>query len=270
MKKTSILSILWLAGLLTFIATPSFAQEAEEAVADEAAVVVEDTVDDAADVAADEVAAIEEPTSEEAVAYEAAERTPFEEEITSDPELVNKLNQGMDEVLNALDLPEDERAELESQFKNPEERALVMAAFSSIVAGAGLIYLICAAICALIYIIALWFVFKKAGEKGWKAIIPIYNEYITYKIAGIKNWFWWSLLIAFVIWFIAGFFPAYQGIFTSVAICICGIIAIVKNFKLARNFNWGVFTSILFVLFNWICVLILWFGKSQYKGDKAE
>jgi hypothetical protein len=57
-------------------------------------------------------------------------------------------------------------------------------------------------ICIAYYVllmVACWKVFEKAGEKGWKAIIPIYNEYITYKIAGIKNWFWWSLLIAFVI-----------------------------------------------------------------------
>lgn len=255
MKKTSLLSILWLAGLLAFVATPSFAQEAEEVAADVDAV-VEETVDTAEDVVADTEEAVAEPS--------------FEETITSDPELVNQLNQGMDQVLDSIEMSVEERADFEAQFANPEERAVAMAGISALLAGAGLIYGIIALICCIIYIIALWFVFKKAGEKGWKAIIPIYNEYITYKIAGIKNWFWWSLLIAFVIWFIGGFFPDYQQIFTSVALCICGIITIVKNFKLARNFNWGVFTSILFVLFNWICVLILWFGKSQYKGDKAE
>ena len=255
MKKTSLLSILWLAGLLAFVATPSFAQEAEE-VADVDAAVVEETVDEAEDVVAEAEDVAAEPSLEEA--------------ITSDSELVDQLNQGMDQVLDSIEMSDDDRAEFEAQFANPEERAVAMAGVSALLAGAGLIYGIIALICWIIYIIALWFVFKKAGEKGWKAIIPIYNEYITYKIAGIKNWFWWSLLIVFVIWLIGGFFPAYQQIFTSVALCICGIIAIVKNFKLARNFNWGVFTSILFVLFNWICVLILWFGKSQYKGDKAE
>ncbi len=262
MKKTSLLSILWLAGLLAFVATPSFAQEADEVAADVDAV-VEETVDTAEDVAAEAEDVVAD--TEEAVAEPS-----FEETITSDPELVNQLNQGMDQVLDSIEMSDEDRAEFEAQFANPEERAVVMAGASALLAGAGLIYGIIALICWIIYIIALWFVFKKAGEKGWKAIIPIYNEYITYKIAGIKNWFWWSLLIVFVIWLIGGFFPAYQQIFTSVAICICGIIAIVKNFKLARNFNWGVFTSILFVLFNWICVLILWFGKSQYKGDKAE
>ena len=44
--------------------------------------------------------------------------------------------------------------------------------------------------CAVIAIIAWWKLFEKAGEKGWKAIIPVYNTYILFKICGIKNWFW--------------------------------------------------------------------------------
>ena len=30
---------------------------------------------------------------------------------------------------------------------------------------------------------ALWFVFQKAGEPGWAAIIPIYNILIAIKVA---------------------------------------------------------------------------------------
>ena len=42
-------------------------------------------------------------------------------------------------------------------------------------------------------LIALWFLFEKAGEPGWAAIIPIYNYLIAIKIAG-KPW-WWILLL---------------------------------------------------------------------------
>lgn len=28
-----------------------------------------------------------------------------------------------------------------------------------------------------------WFIFKKAGQKGWKALIPFYSDYINYRIA---------------------------------------------------------------------------------------
>jgi hypothetical protein len=44
----------------------------------------------------------------------------------------------------------------------------------------------------------MWKIFEKAGEAGWKSIIPIYNVYIMYKIVGMKNWFWYILIVAFV------------------------------------------------------------------------
>ena len=41
-----------------------------------------------------------------------------------------------------------------------------------------------ATVIALIYYILLvvagWKIFEKAGEKGWKSLIPIYNTYIFY------------------------------------------------------------------------------------------
>lgn len=48
-------------------------------------------------------------------------------------------------------------------------------------------------LCILIIVIAKWIIFKKAGEKWWKAIIPIYNDYILFKIAWHKKWFLWVL-----------------------------------------------------------------------------
>ena len=42
----------------------------------------------------------------------------------------------------------------------------------------------------ILYVIATWKIFEKAGEKGWKALIPIYNVYIMFKIVDMTNWFW--------------------------------------------------------------------------------
>ena len=46
----------------------------------------------------------------------------------------------------------------------------------------------------VLQVIANWRIFTKAGEKGWKSIIPVYNTYITYKIAW-KPVFFWIFLI---------------------------------------------------------------------------
>ena len=42
----------------------------------------------------------------------------------------------------------------------------------------------------ILIIISTWKILEKAGEKGWKALIPIYNVYLLYKIVGMKKWFW--------------------------------------------------------------------------------
>jgi signal peptidase I len=42
-------------------------------------------------------------------------------------------------------------------------------------------------------IAGLWKIFEKAGEKGWKALIPIYNYYIWLKI--VKRPWWWLFIL---------------------------------------------------------------------------
>lgn len=38
--------------------------------------------------------------------------------------------------------------------------------------------------------IAYWKIFEKAGEPGWKALIPFYNTYSQYKFTWNPNMFW--------------------------------------------------------------------------------
>ena len=38
-------------------------------------------------------------------------------------------------------------------------------------------------------IMAMWKIFKKAGQEGWKSIIPIYNTYVLFEISGLKGWY---------------------------------------------------------------------------------
>lgn len=50
----------------------------------------------------------------------------------------------------------------------------------------------------LLQIVGLYRLFQKAGEEGWKAIIPIYNHWVWVKIIG-KPWWWFALLFIPVI-----------------------------------------------------------------------
>src|SRR3977135_783553 len=48
-----------------------------------------------------------------------------------------------------------------------------------------------------------WWLFEKAGEKGWKSLIPFYNFYILTKITGRPWWWIFYLFIPIVHLFVA-------------------------------------------------------------------
>ena len=56
---------------------------------------------------------------------------------------------------------------------------------------------------SILMIVANWKLFTKAGEEGWKCLIPIYNTYTAIKIAfsGTKNY----LIVAIILPLFTGF-----------------------------------------------------------------
>jgi len=264
MKK--LLSLLAILGLAGFVIAPIYAQEEEAVALDEEPIVAE------AEEVADEEVVSEDVAIEDVEAEDvAAEDDSLEQLMAENPEVVEELNAGLDEFLGALE-EENEGItdEFNAQFATDEERAAAAAGLLAIFASLGFTILIIAFVWWLIKTIALWKAFTKAGEAGWKAIIPIYHTYIEYKIAGMKDWFWYSLLIAVVLWVIAAFVPDQQELFSGIAYLIVWIIYIIVTFKFARKFGWGTFTSVLFVLFYPICILILGFGDSKYQGKEDK
>ena len=57
--------------------------------------------------------------------------------------------------------------------------------------------LIASVIIGVLMIIARWKIFEKAGEPGWKSIIPIYSEYVYCRIVWEVEAFWKMFLYSF-------------------------------------------------------------------------
>lgn len=251
MKK--LFSLFGLLGLLAFVATPIYAQEEQEATLDE------QIVAEADDIVAEAEEAVEDVAVEIADAEEAVEDTAEDvaEEATEEVEdFAALLN--TDEVQNAF-----------SGFTN-EEAAWIIWIFAWLWMWLLFVLGFVGFILWILRIIALWKAFERAGESGWKALIPVYCSYIKYKLAWMKNWFWYCLLIALIMWVIAACMPDQQELITNVGCLITSIIYIVMLFKFARKYGWGVFASVLFVIFYPICVLILGFGNYPYQGKTEE
>src|SRR5512133_1266237 len=59
-------------------------------------------------------------------------------------------------------------------------------------------YMIFTIVTMILTAAGLWGVFEKAGEKGWKVLIPFYNLYIWLQIIRKPLWWYIFLLIPFI------------------------------------------------------------------------
>lgn len=61
-------------------------------------------------------------------------------------------------------------------------------------------------------VVGLWMMFQKAGEPGWTAIIPFYNEYKLCEKTMGNPWYWLRLFVFIVpiVGWIAGFYFMFQ------------------------------------------------------------
>jgi Family of unknown function (DUF5684) len=94
----------------------------------------------------------------------------------------------------------------------------------------------------ILYIVAGWRVFAKAGEPGWGIFVPVYNLYLLCKISGRPEW-----------WLILFFIPL-----VNVATGLIIAMDLAKAFSKSSGFGIGLW------LFSFIFVPILGFGSAQY------
>ena len=120
--------------------------------------------------------------------------------------------------------------------------------FSHIDSGASTTSIIISCIVIIISLIAQWKIFTKAGEAGWKAIIPIYNLYILCKIVDGKG-------IKFLLFLI----PIVNVVYS-----------ILLNIRMARAFGKGSGFAVGLIFLNTIFTLILGFGDAQYIGPQGK
>jgi hypothetical protein len=118
----------------------------------------------------------------------------------------------------------------------------------AVFAGAMLFVWLVVMVLAIVGIVAMWKMFKKAGQPGWAAIIPIYNQYTMLKVAGRPGW-----------WLIWYFIPIAQ-----IVVSLIVAMDIAKAF--GRSEAFGV---VALWLFSIIGYLILGFGKDAYKGPQV-
>ena len=132
-------------------------------------------------------------------------------------------------------------------------------------------YVVLALVWWILQIIANWCIFTKAGEAGWKSIIPVYGDYVSYRIAWQTSYFWIALILSFAISIITQIIGPDGGNFlttTLLALLRLGsfVISVMYSVKLSRAFGHGIGFAIGLIFLQPIFLLILGFSGDRYYG----
>ena len=141
-----------------------------------------------------------------------------------------------------------------------------------IVAGLA-VYVIISLIWYIILVIANWKIFTKAGEAGWKSIIPILNSYVIFKISWSAKMFWimfGSFIAGSVCAAIAGEDGGVLSIVGAVFSLISCVIGIIDVHKLSKSFGHGFGFTLGLLFLSPLFTLILGLGSSQYIGPQGS
>ena len=153
------------------------------------------------------------------------------------------------------------------------ESAAAVGGIAGFFAGVGLAYVLASLVICVLTIIATWRIFTKAGEKGWKSIIPIYNAYIYCKIIGMSFWKWFGILLGagIVSGICAGAGVQAVAVIGTIVDAVAGFafgILVARN--TGRAFGKGTGFKVGLFFLPTIFELILGLGASEYVGTSEE
>ena len=143
----------------------------------------------------------------------------------------------------------------------------------SMLAGMFAVMMIVGLVWYILSVIAYWKIFTKAGEPGWKSIIPFYNSYTQFKITWDAKYYLILIVLAIAMSVITnvtgkeqnGLATAVLAVLTLIVI----VISVIADFKLAAAFGHGMAFALGLIFFSPIFMLILGLGSSQYIGPNG-
>lgn len=113
-------------------------------------------------------------------------------------------------------------------------------------------YAFIALVVAVLQIIAMWKIFTKAGEEGWKSIIPFYNTAMLFKISGLSPW-----LVLVVL---------FGGIIPVIGWIVVLALNVYSVYLLAKSFGKDIGYTLGLLFLGPIFYILLGFGDAQYVG----
>ena len=132
------------------------------------------------------------------------------------------------------------------------------------------VLLVIVLILGIILIIARWKIFTKAGEPGWKALIPFYSYYTQIKICAPVTIFWIYLGCTIVSNILARLGNSFLSILSMVVSLVAIVMSVFSYIKLSKAFGHGIGFAVGLLLLNPIFMLILAFGSDEYQPQNID
>lgn len=132
----------------------------------------------------------------------------------------------------------------------------------------------------VLLIVGQWKIFTKAGEAGWKSLIPIYNMYVLFKLIGMN--YIKTLIIVVVLGVLAvampfiaiatgiAFLATLSALFTLVLLIYLLVVICKMCDNLSKAFGHGFGFAVGLFFLQPIFMIILGFNSDEYKGVPAK
>ncbi len=125
--------------------------------------------------------------------------------------------------------------------------------------------------------ICLWKIFEKAGEAGWKCLIPIYNVYVFLKICWEAKYFIYlilAILAAIILTAVgaannSGALAGIGGFLIVILYIAIFVVDIIAMIKLAKRFGKSGAFAVGLIFLNTVFLAILAFDSSDYDRSRA-
>lgn len=112
--------------------------------------------------------------------------------------------------------------------------------------------------------------FKKAGQRGWFAFIPLLREYGLFRMA----WTLKAFIVSTVLLAVVQLGGSSENVIVGLVVAVVGIVWLVMQVKLvlrvAKSFGKGTGWALLLFFVPFIAALILGFGSAEYVGNPEE
>ena len=164
------------------------------------------------------------------------------------------------------------------------ESNTTQAAALGMFAGMSMMLAVIAVVLGILVVVAHWRMFQKAGEKGWKALIPVYSDYVLFKVVWAAKSFWIYLgaaVATVALNMASGQFAVINGqivavsagnpivnVLAYVAGVVVFVYSVLVQIKTALAYGKQATFAIGLLLLPSIFTLILGFGKAEYQGPQ--